>query len=76
MRKENFAGKISGPTPPFISLTRREFLKRMGLLGGGLIVQTGYQTLSQFLIEFIGNSFGFFGLPGTNDNLIICFGPA
>ncbi len=37
MRKENFRGKESGLTP-FASLSRREFLKRMGLLGGGLIV--------------------------------------
>jgi nicotinate dehydrogenase subunit B len=37
MRKENFSGKESGRTP-FASLSRREFLKRMGLLGGGLIV--------------------------------------
>ena len=38
MRKENFAEKESGLTPPFAALTRREFLKRMGLLGGGLVV--------------------------------------
>ena len=37
-RKENFAGKETSPTAPFASLSRREFLKRMGLLGGGLIV--------------------------------------
>jgi len=37
-RKENFVGKESSVTAPFASLSRREFLKRMGLLGGGLIV--------------------------------------
>jgi len=38
IRKENFKGKKSGLIAPFASLSRREFLKRMGLLGGGLIV--------------------------------------
>ena len=38
MRKENFVGNKIGQTAPFASLSRREFLKRMGLMGGGLIV--------------------------------------
>jgi isoquinoline 1-oxidoreductase len=38
MRKENFVEKRIGQTAPFASLSRREFLKRMGLMGGGLIV--------------------------------------
>jgi isoquinoline 1-oxidoreductase len=37
-RTENFVGKEAGVTAPFASLSRRQFLKRMGLLGGGLIV--------------------------------------
>ena len=37
-RKENFVGKESSVSAPFAALSRRQFLKRMGLLGGGLIV--------------------------------------
>jgi nicotinate dehydrogenase subunit B len=36
--KENVVERASGLTVPFASLSRREFLKRIGLLGGGLIV--------------------------------------
>ena len=36
--KQNVVEKASGLMAPFASLSRREFLKRMGLLGGGLIV--------------------------------------
>jgi isoquinoline 1-oxidoreductase len=38
MSNDNVMETKSGPTAPFASLSRREFLKRMGLLGGGLIV--------------------------------------
>jgi len=37
-KNENFVGKEAGLTAPFATLSRREFLKRMGLLGGGLMV--------------------------------------
>jgi nicotinate dehydrogenase subunit B len=36
--KENFAEEESGLAAPLPGLSRREFLQRMGLLGGGLIV--------------------------------------
>jgi len=38
MGKENPAGKVSGRSASLSPLSRRQFLKRMGLLGGGLIV--------------------------------------
>lgn len=38
MNKENFVEERSSLKAPFASLSRRSFLKRMGLLGGGLII--------------------------------------
>ena len=48
MTKENFVGNNIGQTAPFASLSRREFLKRMGLMGGGLIV---YCTIGDITVQ-------------------------
>jgi isoquinoline 1-oxidoreductase len=57
-RNENFVAKESGVTAPFSSLSRREFLKRMGLLGGGLIV---YCTIGDFAARARAPRDGFLG---------------
>ena len=57
IRKENFRGKESGRTP-FASLSRREFLKRMGLLGGGLII---YSTIGDLTAQARAPRVGYAG---------------
>ena len=80
MRKENDKGKESGLSAPFTSLSRREFLKRMGLLGGGLIVYcTIGDTTAQarapregFLGSNVPTDFNAFLRIGA-DNRVTCF---
>ena len=58
MRKDNNQGKASGLAVPFASLSRRQFLKRMGLLGGGLIV---YCTIGDTTVRAQAPREGFLG---------------
>ena len=64
MRKENDKGIESGLSAPFTSLSRREFLKRMGLLGGGLIV---YCTIGDTTVRARAPREGFLGSNVSTD---------
>jgi nicotinate dehydrogenase subunit B len=80
MRKENDKGIESDLSAPFTSLSRREFLKRMGLLGGGLIV---YCTIGDTTVRARAPREGFLGsnvptdynafLQIGVDNRVTCF---
>ena len=77
---DNIVEKEAGVTAPFASLSRREFLKRMGLLGGGLIVYCtiGDQTAQArapregFLGSNVPTDFNAFLRIGL-DNRVTCF---
>ena len=79
-RKENFVGKESSVTAPFASLSRRDFLKRMGLLGGGLIVYCSIGDLAAqaraprdgYLGSNVPTDFNAFLRIGI-DNRVTCF---
>jgi nicotinate dehydrogenase subunit B len=80
IRKEDLAGEESGQTAPFASLSRREFLKRAGLLGGGLII---YCTIGDITVQARAPRKGYLGgqvptdfnafLRIGADNRVTCF---
>jgi isoquinoline 1-oxidoreductase len=79
-RKENFVGKESSVSAPFAALSRRQFLKRMGLLGGGLIVYCAIGDLTAqarapregFLGSNVPTDFNAFLRIGI-DNRVTCY---
>jgi isoquinoline 1-oxidoreductase len=79
-RKENFVGKESSVSAPFAALSRRQFLKRMGLLGGGLIVYCAIGDLAAqarapregFLGSNVPTDFNAFLRIGI-DNRVTCY---
>ena len=80
MKKQEITAEAAGPAAPFQPIGRREFLQRMGLLGGGLIV---YCTVGDaaaaararragFLSGKVPTDFNAFLRIGS-DNRVTCF---